>query len=136
MENIDIPATLMNARAILPFTDEYGGTSFNLLACKNVEIYAGYRTAVPTGVSLEIPPGYIGIITSEPHVSLNKSVDAISEIIDCNFRGEIVITVANFSKQRTHYIECGDTIAKLNIVKVPITTMTRVRLLNSVEGKG
>lgn len=90
----------------LPVNDTFPGfTSF---------IHSSTAATIDTGVHVEIPPGYVGLIKSKS--GLNVKHGLITEgVIDSGYTGTIVVKVYNLSNQ-AYTFEKGDKIAQLLIM--------------------
>lgn len=88
-----------------------------------------------TGVAVEIPAGYVGLVfprssIANTHLTLSNSVG----VIDSGYRGEIK---AKFRKGGTRGYNVGDRIAQLIIMPYPEVTFEEVDELNeSDRGEG
>lgn len=88
---------------------------------------AGCRT-VNTGVHVEIPAGYVGMIKSKSGLNVNRGV--ISEgVIDSGYTGSIRVKLYNLGKDEV-FIEKGQKISQLVIL--PIIT-PELELVDSLE---
>lgn len=88
-----------------------------------------------TGVAVEIPAGYVGLVfprssIANTHLTLSNSVG----VIDSGYRGEIK---AKFRKGGTRGYNVGDRIAQLIIIPYPEVTFVEVdELSDSDRGIG
>lgn len=88
-----------------------------------------------TGVAVEIPAGYVGLVfprssIANTHLTLSNSVG----VIDSGYRGEIK---AKFRKGGTRGYNVGDRIAQLMIIPYPEVTFEEVdELSDSDRGEG
>ena len=53
-------------------------------------------TKIKTGISLEIPEGYYGLILDRSSVG-SKLIKTLGGVIDCGYRGDITVCLANLS---------------------------------------
>lgn len=76
------------------------------------------RTAVPTGLYIELPQGYEAQIRPRSGLSLKTglSIPNAPGTIDSDYRGEIKVIVANLSNQEVQ-IHHGDRIAQMVIAR-------------------
>ncbi|MBI3185709.1 MAG: dUTP diphosphatase [Myxococcales bacterium] len=77
------------------------------------------RRALPTGVSLEIPPGYEGQVRPRSGLALKHGVTCLNSpgTVDADYRGEVRVILANLSTE-PFTIRRGDRIAQLVIAPV------------------
>jgi len=87
-----------------------------------------------TGIALEIPKGYVGLIY--PRSSLSK-YDLIMAnhvgVIDSNYRGEIKIRFKHTSPPSNLYYNVGDRIAQLIIKPIPEMSFVEVETLTDTN---
>lgn len=71
--------------------------------------------AIPTGIAVEIPPGYVGLICprSGAAVKVGRTVVNAPGIIDSGYRGEIKVILHALVVERIRH---GDAIAQLVVV--------------------
>jgi len=72
--------------------------------------------AIPTGIKVAIPEGYVGLIWDKSGVSL-EGVHRLAGVVDSGYRGEVKIVMANLSDE-PFSIEKGMKIAQLLIQPV------------------
>ena len=109
----------------------------DLYAAENVTIRARERVKIPTGIAMEIPEGYAGLIWDKSGLSMSYGLKTLGGVIDAGFRGEIIIGVVNMSD--TEYtIEKGHKIAQILIQRVESPTPEEVADLTDSQrgGKG
>jgi len=76
------------------------------------------RQLIPTGVSIAIPSGYCGLILPRSGTAHKKGLSLSNSpgLIDCDYRGEILLSCQNTTKSSTILIHHGDRIAQLLII--------------------
>lgn len=72
------------------------------------------RMLVPTGLIMEIPPGYFGMICPRSGLALKKGLTVINSpgIVDSDFRSQVQVILINLSNNEIS-IEPGDRIAQI-----------------------
>ncbi len=97
----------------------------------------GIRTLVRTGVKVEIPVGFVGLLfprssLSKLHITMTNSVG----VIDSDYRGEILASLM-YNGSPAYYIDKGQRIVQLVIVPIVLADFVRVNSLsNTVRGEG
>jgi len=93
-----------------------------------IGIPPGHRILIPTGLALEIEPGWEGQIRSRSGLALNHGIAVLNSpgTIDSDFRGEIKVILMNHGNT-SFVVHHGDRIAQL--VLTTIAQQTAVRLL-------
>ena len=111
----------LHERAILPtYGTEYSaGADLYALSEDRTPIYVpGVSTVlVRTGISVEIPEGYCGLIFARSGLATKKGLAPANKVgvIDSDYRGEIMVAVHNHGIL-TQEIASGERIAQLAIV--------------------
>ncbi len=98
----------------------------------------GQRRAIPTGLTIEIPPGYEGQVRPRSGRAINEGVTMINApgTIDADYRGEVKVLVVNLG-DRAIEIHPGDRIAQLIIAPVARAEIKEVdELGESSRGSG
>ncbi len=96
---------------------------YDLAAClgagSSIELAAGARARVPTGLKLAIPPGFEGQVRPRSGLAARHGVTVLNApgTIDADYRGELVVLLVNLG-DATLRIEHGDRIAQLVIAPV------------------
>lgn len=98
----------------------------------------GERVLVPTGLMLEIPPGFEGQIRPRSGIALTYGVTVLNApgTIDADYRGEVKVLLANLGLE-TFAVERGTRIAQLVIAPVTRATLEVVdELADTSRGGG
>lgn len=89
-----------------------------------------------TGLALEIPSGYVGLIF--PRSSISKTKHSLRNsvgVIDSGYRGEVRLRFS-FDDSNTAY-SVGDKVGQIVFVKLPVIEMQEVEELSDTErGEG
>lgn len=108
-------------RAIIPtYGTEYAAGA-DLYACldENVSIGPGETVMIGTGISMEIPEGYAGLVFARSGLSCKKGLAPANKVgvIDSDYRGEIKVALHNHNiKGDPLLVESGERIAQISIV--------------------
>ena len=80
----------------------------------------GARALIPTGLCLEIPPGYEGQVRPRSGLALKRGLTVLNApgTIDADYRGDVGVILVNLS-DTDQQIEPGDRVAQL--VFAPVT---------------
>jgi len=98
----------------------------------------GQRRAIPTGLIIEIPPGYEGQVRPRSGRAINEGLTLINSpgTIDADYRGEVKVLVVNLG-DRAIEVHSGDRIAQLVIAPVVRAEIEEVsELADSERGSG
>ena len=98
----------------------------------------GQTVVIPTGIFIELSPGYEAQIRSRSGLAAKYSVVVLNSpgTIDPDYRGEIKVILANHSNS-LYYIQPGDRIAQMVIAKYEQVIFEEVEELSQTErGRG
>ena len=98
----------------------------------------GERALIPTGITLSIPDGYVGIVAARSGLACKKGICLSNGIgvIDSDYRGEISVGLFNSSKDE-FTVERGERIAQLMFVPVESAVFVSTDSLDETErGEG
>ena len=105
----------------LPSPASPGSAGFDLRAAiaEEVILRPGERRLVPTGIVLEIPPGWEGQVRPRSGLALRHGVGIVNApgTIDSDYRGEVAVILVNLGEV-PFALKRGDRIAQLVIARV------------------
>ena len=101
-----------------------------------VRLEPGRRVGIPTGLALEIPPGYEGQVRPRSGLALRSGITVLNApgTIDADYRGEVVVLLVNLGAE-PYTINSGDRIAQLVIAPVTRGDFEETKEL-STTGRG
>jgi dUTP pyrophosphatase len=120
----------------LPAYQTKGAAGLDLLAALDVQapmtLAPGARVLVPTGLIIELPPGYEAQVRPRSGLALNYGVTVLNSpgTIDCDYRGEVRVILANLG-QAPFEIRRGERIAQL--VVSPVTHAELIEVIAVTE---
>lgn len=91
-----------------------GDAGYDLYAVATISIAPGERGLVPTGLHVELPPGYVGIVKDRSSVAAT-GLHALAGVIDAGYRGEIRLLLLNTTPAPIT-VEAGRRIAQMLVV--------------------
>lgn len=108
----------LNDKAIIPtYGSEYSAGA-DLYACVNgdVKIGAGETAFIPTGLAVEIPVGYVGLVYARSGLASKKGLAPANKVgvIDSDYRGEVIVALYNQSAEG-RIVAYGERIAQMVI---------------------
>jgi len=77
----------------------------------------GERKGFSTGIKMEIPDGYAGLIWDKSGLAFKNGIKTMGGVIDSTYRGEIVIILLNLGNA-DYLVEKGSKIAQMIVQKV------------------
>ena len=91
----------LDARAILPtYGSEYSaGADLYALLEEDCVILPNETKRIPTGLSMEIPEGYAGLIYARSGLATKKGLAPANKVgvVDADYRGEVMVALHNHS---------------------------------------
>ena len=121
--------------ARLPVYGHSGDAGLDLFSAVDFVLQTGDIHPVPTGIQVEIPRGYVGLIWDKSGVSL-KGVHRLAGVVDAGYRGEVKVVMVNLSR-KAYVIDRGMKIAQLLIQPVMEVEVVEAEDLNdSSRGEG
>lgn len=109
---------MLDPGAFMPTRAYPTDAGLDICTSEDAVIFPDTVKTVETGVHVEIPSGYVGLLTSKSGLMSKKGVTSRGTI-DSGYTGAIRVTLINHG-DRTLKIKAGDKISQLVIL--PITT--------------
>ena len=118
---IELPFARLRADAVLPSQAYAGDAGFDLSACERVEIAAGERAVVGTGVAVAIPDGFAGFVLPRSGLAARHGLGKVNSpgLIDAGYRGEVKVILLNTDRHEPFVVEPGMRIAQLVVLALP-----------------
>ena len=139
MMNIKVNIKKTVEDAILPtYGSEYAAGA-DLYSCSDkTEIAPGETVLMHTGVAIELPVGYVGLVYARSGLASKRGLAPANKVgvIDCDYRGEIMVALHNHGSV-TQTVEKGERIAQLVIAPYFTADFNEVEELSeTVRGEG
>jgi dUTP pyrophosphatase len=136
---VELPTTRLRDDARLPTRAHDGDAGLDLYAVEGATIGPGERLAVPTGIALEIPAGFAGLVLPRSGLAARHGIALVNApgLIDSGYRGEIRVLLLNTDPRQPFEIKPGERIAQL--VVTPVADAVPVEVVDlaaSVRGEG
>lgn len=92
------------------------------------------RAAIPTGLALELPPGFEGQVRPRSGLALKSGLTVLNApgTIDADYRGEVQVLLVNLSSSPV-ILRRGDRIAQLVVAPVTRARLVEVSELTDTE---
>lgn len=136
----DVNIKKLNEKAIIPtYGTEYAAGA-DLYACMDeaVTIAPGETYFTKTGIAMEIPTGYVGLVYARSGLACKKGLAPANKVgvIDSDYRGEIMVALHNHSNVPVT-VESGERIAQLVLAPYITAVFQEVdELENTARGEG
>jgi dUTP pyrophosphatase len=106
----------LNPDAKVPHYAHHDDAGFDLFSIKDVEVKKGERASISTGIAMEIPEGYVGLIWDKSGIAIKEGIKTVGGVVDSMYRGEIIIGVINFGEKDYIFLK-GHKVAQMIIQK-------------------
>lgn len=122
--------------AILPTFGSAQAAGADLYACleQDVTIAPGETAFVPTGLAMELPRGYAGLIYARSGLACKRGLAPANKVgvVDSDYRGEFIVALHNHGTQ-PQTISSGERIAQLVVTPVLIPEYIEVETLSETD---
>ena len=137
MEKITVKKLKENA--VIPTYGSAEAAGADLYACLDepVVIGPGESKFIPTGLSMEIPKGYAGLIYARSGMACKRDLAPANKVgvIDSDYRGEFIVVLHNHGSA-PQKVEQGERIAQLVITPVFTPGFVEVNELSDTDRAG
>lgn len=122
--------------AILPTFGSPEAAGADLYACleQDVTIAPGETVFVPTGLAMELPRGYAGLIYARSGLACKRGLAPANKVgvVDSDYRGEFIVALHNHGTQ-AQTISTGERIAQLVVTPVLIPEYIEVETISDTQ---
>ena len=118
---MNVAVRKLKEKAILPTYGSAQAAGADLYACLDADmtIAPGETAFVPTGLAMELPVGYVGLIYARSGLACKRDLAPANKVgvIDSDYRGEFIVALHNHGKN-PQTISHGERVAQLVITPV------------------
>ncbi len=126
----------LKQNAVLPTYGSTEAAGADLYACLDapVTILPGETVFIPTGLSMELPVGYAGLIYARSGLSCKRGLAPANKVgvIDSDYRGEFIVALHNHGQQ-AQIVSSGERIAQLLITPVVTPGFIETDVLSNTQ---
>ena len=135
-----IPVKKLNEKAILPTYGSPDAAGADLYACLDepVTIAPGETVFIPTGLAMEIPKGYAGLVYARSSLGSKRGLAPANKVgvIDSDYRGQVMVALHNHGSI-AQTIDYGERVAQLVVAPVLAPAFEAVEeLTDTSRGQG
>ena len=118
-----------NARPPEPAHGDDAG--YDLRAAEEATIGPGERASVGTGLAIEIPNRYAGLVLPRSGLAARHGIALANApgLIDPGYRGEVKVLLLNTDREQPFEVSPGDRIAQIVLVKVEAPELVEMESL-------
>lgn len=111
---VELKVRRLDPELPLPRYAHHGDAGLDLLAAREVRIGPGERAAVPTGIAVAIPEGWVGLVHPRSGLARRHGLTVTNApgTIDAGYRGEVQVLLVNLGAEPVELAR-GDRIAQL-----------------------
>ena len=129
----------LNEKAIIPtYGSPYAAGADLYSAMDEITIQPGETVLVKTGLALELPLGYAGLIYARSGLASKRGLAPANKVgvVDCDYRGEVMVALHNHSNI-PQTVAAGERIAQLVIAPYIVADFEEAdELSDTVRGEG
>lgn len=127
---------IISKSGIIPKYETSGSAGFDLPAYleEPITLKPGERRLIPTGIFMEIPPGYEAQVRARSGLAIKNGIGLVNGIgtVDSDYRGELLVPMINWG-EKDFTIRDGDRIAQVVINKYEQIEFELTESLDSTE---
>ncbi len=132
---MDLKVKKTRRDAKLPQYGHTGDAGLDLFSSIDFVLEKGQVEAIPSGIKVAIPEGFVGLIWDKSGVSL-KGVHRLAGVVDSGYRGEVKVVMVNLS-DKPYIIEKGMKIAQMLVQPIMMVRVVETEDLDDTSrGEG
>ena len=129
-----INCKLLNENATAPQFAKPGDAGADLIATSKEWRKDGKQIVYGTGVAVEIPEGFVGLVFPRSSVrNYDLSMSNSVGVIDSGYRGEIMVTFNLLDEDHSVMYDVSEKVGQLVIVPIPNVSYVKVKQLSDSE---
>ncbi|MDS1113550.1 dUTP diphosphatase [Gordonia westfalica] len=119
----------------LPTRAHPGDAGVDLCSTIDLELPAGRRQLVGTGIAIALPFGTVGLIHPRSGLAARAGLSIVNTpgTVDAGYRGEIKVCLINLDPEQSITISRGDRIAQLIVQRVELPEFVEVDELDDTS---
>ncbi len=138
MQELELQVQRLDPQVPLPTYAHEGDAGMDLAAAAEVTVSPGERVAVPTGLAVAIPQGWVGLVHPRSGLARRHGITVTNApgTIDAGYRGEVQVLLVNLGDESVT-LSRGDRIAQLLLQQVGHARVVEVEDLDeTTRGSG
>jgi len=128
-----IKVVKLNPKAFVPTRGHKYDAGLDLYCLEDTSFKPGEIIKVPTGIAIEIPPGFVGLVRDRSSVSLT-GLKVTAGVIDAGYTGECNVALLNITAGHG-CVRKGQKIAQLLVIPVMVPEVVVVDNFESTTGR-
>ena len=90
---------------------------YDIVATETTIILEGCSKAIKTDLVIQLPKGYVGLVSPRSGLSFKHNIETGAGVIDYGYTGEVKVKLYNFGKE-SYTVNKGDRIAQLVVLPI------------------
>lgn len=140
MAKLQVNLKKLHENAVVPSYGTEFSAGADLYACMEeaVTIAPGETAFIHTGIAVEVPVGYAGLVYARSGLACKKGLAPANKVgvVDADYRGEIMVALHNHSAEPVT-VESGERIAQMVITPfLAVDYQVVEELTETVRGEG
>lgn len=129
-----LPVQRLHPDAVLPTYAHAGDAGLDLSSVEEVVLAPGGRAAVPTGLAMAVPDGWVGLVHPRSGLARKHGVTVANApgTIDAGYRGEVLVLLANLGAAEV-VLAAGERVAQLVLQRVGQAEVVEVDALEDTD---
>lgn len=122
----------------LPGYAHPGDAGADLCTRTDVELAPGERRLVPTGLAVQVPAGWVGLVHPRSGLAARSGLTIVNApgTVDSGYRGEVQVCLLNTDREHPVVLHRGDRIAQLVLQRVGEAVFEEVDSLDASDRAG
>lgn len=129
---MELKVSKLNSQAVLPNYSYEDDAGFDLYSIEDVTLNPFERFQIKTGISMQIPKGYVGLIWDKSGISHKAGMKTLGGVIDSGYRGEVMVGIVNLSNE-IYTFKKGEKVAQMIIQKKETCNIVEVKELEETD---
>ena len=125
----------LSESATLPTRAHTTDSGLDLYASEDALVTYTHASVIPTGIAVNIPPGYEGQIRPRSGKSSKTNLRVILGTVDATYNGELGV-IADTLNKSNYLVKKGEKIAQLVVQKVELPQLDVVNQFGSQSERG
>lgn len=130
--DFNVKVKRIHPAAKLPARGSNRSAGADLCCLEAFTLGPGERKSAPTGLIVEILPGWYGRVAPRSGLAARHGVDTLAGVVDSDFRGELLVLIVNTGDAPVTF-DAGDRIAQLIIERAAVCDYFWADELNETE---
>ena len=128
IENLNtVKFAKLDDSAYLPTRAHEADAGIDLYSMEEVTIEPNSRAGVSTGIAVEIPEGYTGLVLNRSGLNFKRDITTATGVIDSGYTGAIRVMLENHNRYGSQaVIHRGDKIAQIVIIPCMLGTTEEI----------